>query len=331
MVHTGQHYDYDLSRVFLKELSLPEPVANLGVGSDTDTRQTARMMMALEQVIRKLAPDFVLVPGDTNSALASALVAAKARVPFAHLEAGPRNFDLSIQEEVNRIVADHTCTVALAPTPSSVSNLEREGLTKDRVVWCGDTMLDLLLAHLNGARKKPVLNSLSEGRGFVLTTIHRQENVDRKDRLSSIVKSIGSLTKYRFVVPLHPRTRLRLKQFHLWKTLSAAKHVHLLSPVDYETSIALILNASVVMTDSGGLQKESFWLGVPCVTVFKNTAWPETLRGGANRCVEAKVASIGRAIAKASSVRFSSERALSLFGGGRSSARISQVLVNRME
>jgi UDP-N-acetylglucosamine 2-epimerase len=328
VVHTGQHYDYELSKIFFSELSLPEPVANLGVGSsDSHTRQTARMMSDLEPVLLKLSPDVVLIPGDTNSALAASLVAAKTGIQSAHLEAGPRNFDLSIPEEINRVVADHLCRLALAPTPSSAMNLRREGLKSNRIVYSGDTMLDSLLTHLGAARKIDVPGLIHEERGFVLVTMHRQENTDNLSRLRAIVKAMVSLKKYRFVFPVHPRTKKRLETFHLWDTLSSVEHIRLLSSVSYETNIALVLSARVVMTDSGGLQKEAFWLGVPCVTVFDSTAWPETLLHGANRCTAPSPASIRDGISKASSVRFSCESSLSLFGRGRAVGRVCRALL----
>jgi UDP-N-acetylglucosamine 2-epimerase (non-hydrolysing) len=327
VIHTGQHYDYELSRIFFRELSLPQPVANLGIGSsETHAVQTGRIMIALEGILAKLSPDVVLIPGDTNSALAASLVAAKSKISSAHLEAGPRNFDLSIPEEVNRIVSDHLCGIDLAPTPSAVRNLRREGLS-DRIVSSGDTMLDSLLAHLDAARKIDVLDLVDEERDFIMVTIHRQENADSRERLRAIIRAVTSLTKRRFVFPVHPRTKKRLKTFHLWKRLSNAKHVRLIPPVGYETNIALVLNARVVMTDSGGLQKEAFWLGVPCVTVFDNTAWPETLLHGANRCTAPAPRSIQDAISKASSVRFSSESSFRLFGGGEAASRVCKVLL----
>jgi UDP-N-acetylglucosamine 2-epimerase len=330
IVHTGQHYDYELSKIFFQELSLPEPVANLGVGSDTHTRQTARIMITLERAILKFSPDIVLIPGDTNSALAASLVAAKMRIPSAHLEAGPRNFDLSIPEEVNRIVVDHLCQMGFAPTPSSVANLKREGLGQERITYSGDTMLDALMTHLPAARKTDI-DSLGVQKGSVFVTIHRQENTDEKHRLAGIARAILSLTKYEFVFPVHPRTRKKLQQLRLWNALSAARNVLLLSPVAYETNLALVLNADAVMTDSGGVQKEAFWLGVPCVTVFENTPWPETLLHGANRCIEPRLGSIRSAIREASSIRFDKRVSLSLFGSGRASRRVCAVLSRMTE
>jgi UDP-N-acetylglucosamine 2-epimerase len=325
MVHTGQHYDYELSKVFFQELSLPEPVANLGIGSDTHARQTAKIMMALERALPKFSPDLVVIPGDTNSALAASLVTAKLRIPSVHLEAGPRSLDLSMPEEINRIVVDHLCQIEFAPTPSCVANLKREGLGEERIIYSGDTMLDALMTHLSAARKIDV-DSLGVQKGSVLVTIHRQENTDEKDRLAGMARAIVSLTEYEFVFPVHPRTKQRLQELRLWTVLDTARNVRLLSPVAYETNLAMILNASVVLTDSGGLQKEAFWLGVPCVTVLKSTPWPETLSHGANRLVEPKPSSVRRAIHEASSVRFGTKPSRSLFGDGKASRRVCAVL-----
>ena len=288
LVHTGQHYDFELSKVFFNEMKLPDPVVNLGVREDSHAKQTAAMMVGLERVMSKLAPDIVLVPGDTNSALAAALTAVKLKIPCAHLEAGPRQFDLSNPEEANRVVVDHLSTLAFAPTPSSVENLRREGFDKRRLRLTGDTMLDCLTDHVASSKRIDVHNQCGVEPEFVFTTIHRQENTESKSRLKGLVQALTRANDFTFLFSVHPRTKRYLRSFGLWRKLSAAKNVHLVPPLDYESTLAAVLQAEAVLTDSGGLQKEAVWLGVPCVTVFRTTPWPETLRYGANQCIEPK-------------------------------------------
>jgi UDP-N-acetylglucosamine 2-epimerase len=327
IVHTGQHYDYELSKVFFNELGLPDPFINLGIqGSTSHARQTGAMMIGLERAFSRLAPNFVLVPGDTNSALAAALAAVKLGIPCAHLESGPRQFDLSNPEEANRVVIDHLSTIAFAPTRSSVRNLQREGL-EDRIVFSGDTMLDCLIEHISSSLKIDVCSRFALDPGFVLTTIHRQENTEDVTRLKGIVKLMISLKKLRFAFPLHPRTKNRLNSFSLIRKLRTARNVHLMPPLDYETNLAMISKAKIVMTDSGGLQKEAFWQGVPCITVFRSTPWPETLSGGSNHCIEPDVSSFSKAQSEMKSVRFHQKRAYALFGNGQASEKVCRALM----
>jgi UDP-N-acetylglucosamine 2-epimerase len=325
LIHTGQHYDYELSKTFFNEMSLPDPMVNLGVHENSQVQQTSKMMVGLERTLLKLNPKIVLVPGDTNSALAAALVAVKLNLPCAHLEAGPRQFELSIPEEANRIVVDHLSKIAFAPTQLSLTNLRREGLEKDRAVFVGDTMLDCLIEHVSSSRKIDISN-LVVGSEFVLTTIHRQENSDAKARLQGIVRALVSAKQFVFVFPVHPRTKKNLRRFGLWRRLNDAENVHLTDPVDYETNLALIRGARVVLTDSGGIQKEALWLGTPCVTVSKSTPWPETLRRGANRCVEPNSLAIVAALSQASMRKCDNRGSHLLFGDGRASERVCETL-----
>jgi UDP-N-acetylglucosamine 2-epimerase (non-hydrolysing) len=326
IVHTGQHYDFELSKIFLNEMKFPDPIVNLGVRADSHATQTAAMIVGLEREMVRLRPDIVLVPGDTNSALSAALTAVKLKIPYAHLEAGPRQFDLSNPEEANRVVVDHLSTIAFAPTLSSLRNLRREGFGRRRAIFTGDTMLDSLHEHIRSSARIDVGSNFGVEPGFVLTTIHRQENTEDPARLGSIIRAMASSRKLTFVFPTHPRTKKMLGRFRLMRKLINAKNVHLLPPVDYESSLALISKAKVVLTDSGGLQKEAFWLGVPCVTVLKTTPWPETLREGANRCVEPN-SRLVKALSEACSVRFDSSRYTSLFGG-EASGKVCRILIS---
>jgi UDP-N-acetylglucosamine 2-epimerase len=327
LIHTGQHYDYELSKVFFNEMSLPDPTLNLGVRANSHAQQTSQIMVRLERTLLMLNPKVVLVPGDTNSALATSLVAVKLNLPCAHLEAGPRQFDLSIPEEANRVVVDHLSKMAFAPTRLSLMNLRREGLGKDRAWFVGDTMLDCLIEHVSSSRKIDISN-LGVESGFVLTTIHRQENSDVEARLEGIVRALVSAKQFIFLFPVHPRTRKNLRRFGLWKKLTEAENVHVTDPVDYETSLAMIKGAQVVLTDSGGVQKEAFWLGTPCITVSKSTPWPETLRRGANRCVKPNSHAIVAALSQASMLKCDDRHSRRLFGDGHASEKVCEALLD---
>jgi UDP-N-acetylglucosamine 2-epimerase (non-hydrolysing) len=326
VIHTGQHYDYELSRVFFNEMKLPDPSVNLRIRAESQGRQTGLMMIGLERAMTRLKPDVVLVPGDTNSALAAALVAVKLKIPCAHLEAGPRTYDLSNPEEANRVVVDHLSAVAFAPTRSCVINLRKEGLENRRLLFAGDTMLDSFLEHSPPSSRRRRHHELGLGSGYVFTTIHRQENTDNMNRLAGIVRALA-LAKINFVFPIHPRTKRSLIRFRLWKKTLASRNVQLMNPLDYETTLEMASQAAIVLTDSGGLQKEAFWLGVPCVTVFNTTPWPETLQGNANRCVEAEPNAIATALLETHSARFNKRRSFQLFGGGKATAKVCSALL----
>jgi len=309
-------------------MSLPNAEVNLGVREDSHAKQPAAMMVGLERGLSKLDPDIVLVLGDTNSALAAALVSVKLRIPLAHLEAGPRQFDMSNPEEANRIVVDHLSTLAFAPSPSSVRNLRREGFRGNRLQFTGDTMLDCLIQHIESAKKIDLESKFGLQKAeFVLTTIHRQENTENAAKLKRIVDSIVSDKQLRFAFPVHPRTRRFLRLYGLWKRLATARNVSILPPVSYESNLVLLLNARLVMTDSGGLQKEAFWVGVPCVTVFKSTPWPETLFGRANRCTEPETDSLVSALHQAERVEVDIKRSSRLFGDGHASEKVCNCLL----
>lgn len=333
LVHTGQHYDYELSKVFFNEMQLPNPDVNLEVGSDTSVRQTAAIMVALERVLVNLSPDIVLVPGDTNSALAAGLTAVKVGIPCFHLEAGPRSFDPSSQEEVNRTIVDHVAPVAFAPTPLSVTNLRNEGLSKSRVVYSGDTMLDSFLEHRGSLHNMDLSKTLGNTdvieKDFVLVTIHRQENTENDARLRGIIRALKSISGTRFLFSVHPRTKRRLKELDLWRKLLSARNLEIAEPTDCETTLALASRAKTVLTDSGGLQKEALWLGTPCITVLETTPWPETLRYGANRCIRPEPDSVKRAISAAARVRVYAKRWYSYFGDGMASKRVVDVLAGK--
>ena len=280
LVHTGQHYDYRMSDVFFKELALRQPDYNLNVGSASHGTQTGEMLKRLEPVLQEENPHLVLVHGDTNSTLAGALAAAKLNIPVAHVEAGLRSFNRRMPEEINRVLTDHISSSLFCPSQHAVQNLEREGIING-VHIVGDVMYDVLLTHLSrtpaGSESK-VVSDLPPG-GYALATVHRAENTDDPERLQSIVTALEHLSGNGLpvVLPLHPRTRQRLASADI-----STKSLRVIDPVPYGETVDLEANARVILTDSGGMQKEAYWLGVPCVTMRDETEWVETLAEGWN-------------------------------------------------
>jgi UDP-N-acetylglucosamine 2-epimerase len=285
VVHTGQHYDYELSRVFFSQLSIPKPDYNLGIGSDEHGAQTGRMLKGVEEVLLFEKPDLVLVYGDTNSTLAGALAAAKLKIPVAHVEAGLRSFKKSMPEEINRVLTDHVSSLLFCPTATSVKNLKREGITKG-VHLVGDVMYDSLRANLAVAEKRSgIIKKLGLKKGgFYLITIHRAENTDEEGNLRKITRIVTGLDE-RVVFPIHPRTRKKLLEFRLLDEMLAQDGLLLIDPVSYLDMLVLEKNARYVLTDSGGVQKEAFFLKTPCLTLREETEWAETLEGGWNEIV----------------------------------------------
>jgi len=278
LVHTGQHYDVQMSDVFFDELALPRPDHHLGVGSGPHGAQTAQMLERLEPVMLREAPDRVVIYGDTNSTLAGALAAAKLGIPVAHVEAGLRSFVREMPEEINRVVADRLSAYLFAPTQTAVDNLAREGIT-DGVTLTGDIMYDALLQHAAVAaeRSRIVRDLALTPGGYVLATVHRAANTDDPARLADIIDALMLLHEP-VVLPLHPRTRAAL----MGTDIEVEPPVRIVDPVGYLDMLALEQGARMVLTDSGGVQKEAYLLGVPCVTLRDETEWVETLAGGWN-------------------------------------------------
>ena len=282
LVHTGQHYDENMSEVFFRELEIPVPDHNLGVGSGTHGQQTAAMLEGIEAVIYAENPQVVLLYGDTNSTLAGALAASKLHVPVAHVEAGLRSFNRAMPEELNRLVTDHLSDLLFCPTQTAVDNLRREGITGG-IELVGDVMLDALLHNVELARERSTaLSRLGVlPKEYFLATIHRAENTDRPERLRAILEALLEIASAGFpvVVPLHPRTRKMLPDK---PRLNSAAGVMIIEPLSYLEMLELEDNARAVLTDSGGVQKEAFWLSVPCVTLRDETEWVETVESGWN-------------------------------------------------
>jgi UDP-N-acetylglucosamine 2-epimerase len=283
LVHTGQHYDYIMSQAFFDELDIPAPDYNLDVGSGSHGRQTAEMLIRMEEVLLKERPDLVIVRGDTNSTLAGSLTATKLHIPTAHIEAGERSFDRHMPEEINRLVADCLADLHFCVCQTSARHLADEGITES-VHWVGDVMLDVMLQSRSMAlRKSDILNRLGLGsRSFCLVTVHRAANTDDPERLRNIVQALNNIPET-IVFPAHPRTR------HALTRLNARfkSHVRLIRPVSYFDMIMLEDNARLIATDSGGVQREAYFLGIPCLTLREETEWIETVEVGWNRLVGA--------------------------------------------
>lgn len=297
MVHTGQHYDEKMSSVFFDELGIPPPAYNLGVSGGRHGEMTGRMLEALEQILIKERPDWVLIYGDTNSTLAGALAACKLHIPIAHVEAGLRSFNMRMPEEVNRIVADRVSTLLLCPTQISVDNLQKEGITQG-VHLVGDVMYEVSLLYRDLARERStILERLNlEDGNFVLSTCHRAENTDDPKRLGSIVDALAQIAcELPVVLPLHPRTRKLIVEYQLQDAL---KSVTLVDPLPFLDMIRLEQAAKVILTDSGGVQKEAFFYGIPCVTMRDETEWIETIDSGWNTLAGAGTAAIVDAFKK---------------------------------
>lgn len=278
LVHTGQHYDREMSDLFFEELRIPRPDHNLGIGSGTHGHQTGAMLAGIEDLILQEKPDCVLVYGDTNSTLAGALAAAKLHVPVAHVEAGLRSFDRRMPEEINRVLTDHISDILLCPTGTAVENLRAEGITRG-VHLTGDVMVDALLEHARVAKSSSVLADLGLKEGaYRLATAHRAENTDDPKKLAAIMRALSDIGDV--VLPCHPRTEKMLKNFGLYE--EAARRVTLIKPVGYLEMLALESGAKTILTDSGGVQKEAYVLGVPCITMRETTEWVETVQDGWN-------------------------------------------------
>ncbi len=295
LVHTGQHYDESMNDAFFRELDIPIPDVNLGVGSGSHGEQTGRIMIALEAVLEKRKPDWVVVAGDVNSTMAAALVASKMRVKIAHVEAGLRSNDRTMPEEINRLVTDAVSDLLLTPSRDADENLLREGIPAHKIRLVGNIMIDSLYRNLDRARSSPILERLGlESDPFCLVTLHRPSNVDCKETLSGI---IGALTTIRrelpVVFPVHPRTRAKLEEF----SLAGPDEPHglvLLEPVTYLDFLRLYSNSRLVLTDSGGVQEETTALGIPCLTLRENTERPITVTQGTNKVIGSNPASIER-------------------------------------
>jgi len=329
LIHTGQHYDYQMSQIFLEQFSLPEPVANLNVGSGSHTFQTAEIMLRLEKYLSREKFLITLIPGDTNSALAGALTSIKQDVPIAHIEAGARCYDMKMAEEINRRLIDHCSEMLFAPTLNCKRNLERESVTGE-VYLLGDTMFDAFLRFRDRADRCDILDKLDlSDREYSLLTLHRAENVDDPAKLRSILKAIQE-TKISVLFPIHPRTKSRLEEHSIFLDRGL---IQMIEPVGYIEMLRLQKNAKMVLTDSGGVQKEAFWSETPCITIRDRTEWTETVEMGVNLLTGADPDRIIQAIRHVEEEydQIKNRFGENPFGDGTASEKIVEVLREKFE
>ncbi|APX97837.1 non-hydrolyzing UDP-N-acetylglucosamine 2-epimerase [Natronorubrum daqingense] len=325
LVHTGQHYDEEMSDVFFDELGIPEPDYNLGVKSDTHGRQTAKMIAEIEPVVEETEPDVMLLYGDTNSTLAGAIVGSKLDMEVAHVEAGLRSYNREMPEEVNRVLTDHASEYCFAPSENAVETLAGEGIT-DGVYMTGDVMYDSVLAVRNRvAGNTAVLEKLGVEEGeFILATVHRQGNTDDREKLESILDGLAAASQP-VVLPIHPRTVDRLESYGLWER--ADEDLELVDPLGYLDFVRLLDAAERVVTDSGGVQKEAFFLETPCVTLREETEWVETAECGWNELVGTDTDAIRTALTKDEWP----ETTPNPYGDGNASQQIAEILEREAE
>jgi UDP-GlcNAc3NAcA epimerase len=359
LVHTGQHYDYLMDRVFFEELPLSKPDYHLGVGSGSHAAQTAMMLERIGTILARETPELVLVYGDTNSTLAGALAAVKLDIPVAHVEAGLRSYNRVMPEEINRLITDHLSTFLFCPTDQAIRNLLKEGIRdgKTRVVKkVGDVMYDSVLYYSNLAEKRSTiledlgLNDSSapqsairhaprrvhgspkpymvQGelcpRPYYLATLHRAENTDHPERLKSILRALNEIGKdIPVILPIHPRTKKMMKAYHLF---SETRRIKLIDPVSYLNMLTLEKDAGAILTDSGGVQKEAYWFGVPCFTLRDETEWPETVHSGWNTLVGAEETKIVKEVRQRGE-RITPPKKRGIFGDGKASEKIVKMII----
>ena len=324
IVHTGQHYDPNMSDNFFEELDIPRPHFHLNIGSGSQGTQTGKMLEKIEDVLQQERPDCLLVYGDTNSTLAGALVAAKLHIPVAHIEAGLRSFNRKMPEEVNRVLCDHVSNWLFCPTQTSVTNLQKEGITKG-VEYVGDLMYDGMLYYQKKASRS-VLDSLSiEPDKYILSTVHRAENTDNPERLKAILQSLeeAAETIGSVVLALHPRTRKILSE----QSFQISDSIQVIEPTPYLETIALLQNAKAIMTDSGGMQKEAFFLQIPCLTLRDETEWVETVNCGSSKLVGADTIKTRQALDQLFSGEWEPNFSAKPYGFGKAADSIVMSLV----
>jgi UDP-N-acetylglucosamine 2-epimerase (non-hydrolysing) len=336
IVHTGQHYDKQLSEVFFKQLGLPKPHINLGVGSGSHAEQTAETMVKFEKIILKEKPDLVLVYGDINSTLAASIVCAKILlkgrpVPVAHIEAGLRSFDRNMPEEINRIVTDSLSNYLFVPEEDGMTNLFNSGIESSRIFFVGNIMIDSLVGYLPKAKKSGILNELCVSKNnYALVTLHRPSNVDTKDsflKVLNIFKHINKLSpELDIVFPVHPRTIKMVEKFNLYEELDKIKNLILSEPLGYIDFLSLTANSKFVITDSGGIQEETSFLNVPCLTLRENTERPITIKHGTNVLCGSNVAKITDEIKKILKDNAKHRRKMKLYDGN-TAPRIVKIIL----
>jgi len=327
LVHTGQHFDENMSRVFFDEMGIPEPSENLGVSGGGHGSMTGKMLIRVEELIMEQKPGCVLVYGDTNSTLAGALAASKLNVPCAHVEAGLRSDNRAMPEEINRILTDHACDLLFAPTDDAARRLREEGIAGEKVIRTGDVMLDAALLYGEKAKSESaILDRLDlKEKKYALCTLHRAENVDSREVVEWLISGLGEIARnLPVLLPIHPRTKARLKEFELLDALPPG--IRIVDPVGYLDILRLESSAALILTDSGGMQKEAFFQKVPCVTLRTETEWTELLPGGHNRLALPMTESISEKAEDALSA--DPDWSVDLYGDGHSSETIAQAIID---
>ncbi len=332
LIHTGQHYDKNLSDIFFEELGIDRPDISLGIGSGTHAKQTADVMVAIENVLleakEKGEPiERMVVVGDVNSTVAAAIAAVKLHVPVAHVEAGLRSFDRQMPEEINRILTDGICDMLLVSEPSGMVNLKQEGHSNDRLHLVGNVMIDTLLTQVESARQKDTLSRLNLQPGtYGVVTLHRPSNVDHFDVLKGLVDVLMEIsTEMPFAFPIHPRTSVRLKEFDLFDQFNACPNINCLDPLGYKDFLCLTSQAKVIVTDSGGLQEESTALGVPCLTMRDNTERPITVDEGTSTLIGNSAALLKTKLQEVLSGAYKQGKCPELWDG-KAAERIAKIL-----
>ena len=322
IIHTGQHYDYEMSEVFFKEFDLPRPNFDLEIGSNTPCFQIGEMIKKLEQLFLSSKLDSVIVYGDTNSTFAGALAAEKCGIQIAHVEAGLRSFDRRMPEEINRILTDHLSNYLFAPTDTAIENLNKENVS-GKIIFSGDISVEIVNEAVRLSSRSSILNDNSlEPKKYILCTMHRAENTASEDTLIPVIQAFETLSEIQIVFPIHPRTEKILKEKNLFERLKNCKNVKLIKPVGYIDFIKLMKNASKIITDSGGIQKESYLLSVPCITIRKNTEWVETVTAGWNLITDTDTDKI----VNAARAWNPSRKIEPIFGNGQTSNLIKETL-----
>lgn len=321
-IHSGQHYDYDMDKIFFEEMHMPDPTHYLGVGSKLPGEQIGEMIIKSESIFHEERPDILLVTGDTNTALGVALAANKSKIKVGHFEAGMRSFDRSMPEEINRVIIDNFSDILFSPTERGIGNLHNNGI-RDNVFLAGDVMLDSITYYRKLIENaSATLEELSLTKTpYLLLTLHREANTDNRERLKNILDAISSVP-YPVIFPVHPRTNQRIQSFNI----QIPENIHVICPAGYFEFLRLIFNSEKLLTDSGGVQKQAFFLSKPCITLRPNTEWVETTESGWNILVDDKPEKIIEAV---SNFNPQSSPDLSLFGNGKSSRKIIDTLISK--
>lgn len=322
IIHTGQHYDYQMSKIFFEELKIRDPDLNLGVKPNSSANQLAQIIMKLEKPLKKIDPDVVLVPGDTRSALGAALCANRLGIRLAHIEAGARSLEFEMEEEINRRIIDHCSNILFAPTPNCFENLKKESVLGS-VHFTGDTMYDVFLKF------KKILNLKKQENKSILMTIHRKDNIENALKIKKILDVAKKLSMkgWKVTFPIHPHTAKQVKSFGL-----SLDGINTMEPVKYSKILQLLSNSSLLLTDSGGLQKEAYWLNTPCVTIRRSTEWIETLDGKHNILLEKITdSSINKIMNILDKGKITKQKNLKYFGNGNASKRIVAILTKQIK